>query len=233
MTPPTSASAHPRSAIEKGEIDAIANVDPLIAKLEASGKVVVMADTRTMQGSDKVFGGTMSAAVVYLKRDFLVANPNTVQALVNAFYRTLQWMQKASPEQIADNVPQEYWLGDKALYLAALKADLQVYSLDGGRQCGQPRALAEFSATTRQRDRRRAHRPAQDLGGAVCRGRGEAQLTCGRSGPPSRSWARVVDGWARAGAAMAKTPCRAADLPFGLAPASPPSRSAPRSAANL
>jgi NitT/TauT family transport system substrate-binding protein len=119
------------AAIEKGEIDAIANVDPVIAKLEASGKVVVMADTRTTEGSDKVFGGTMSAAVVYLKRDFLLANPNTVQALVNAFYRTLQWMQKASPEQIADSVPQEYWLGDKALYLAALKADLQVYSLDG------------------------------------------------------------------------------------------------------
>ena len=43
--------------------------------------------------------------VAYLKRDFLAANPNSVQ--------------------------QEYWLGDKALYLAALEADLQVYSRDG------------------------------------------------------------------------------------------------------
>ena len=68
-----------------------------------------MADTRTTEGTDKVFGGTMSAAVVHLKRDFHVANPNTVQALVNAFYQTLQWMQKASPEQIADSVPHQYW----------------------------------------------------------------------------------------------------------------------------
>ena len=125
------AGASAVAAIERGEIDAIANVDPVIAKLEASGKVVVMADTRTTEGSDKVFGGTMSAAVAYLKRDFLAANPNTVQALVNAFYQTLQWMQKASPEQIADSVPQEYWLSDKPLYVAALKADLQVYSRDG------------------------------------------------------------------------------------------------------
>src|SRR5262249_20173815 len=63
--------------------------------------------------------------------DFLERNPNTVQALVNAFMQTLQWMQTASPEQIADSVPQEYWLGDKALYLAAGKANMQVYSRDG------------------------------------------------------------------------------------------------------
>ena len=58
-------------------------------------------------------------------------NPNTVQALVNAFYKTLRWIDKATPEQIADNVPQEYWLGDKALYMAAVKASLQIYSRDG------------------------------------------------------------------------------------------------------
>ena len=28
-------------------------------------------------------------------------------------------------------MPQEYWLGDKALYMAAVKANLQVYSRDG------------------------------------------------------------------------------------------------------
>src|SRR5262249_33953928 len=111
--------------------DAISNVDPVIAKLEASGEVVIMAETRTTEGANKVFGGTMSAAVAYLKRDFLEKYPDTVQALVNAFYKTLTWLDQATPEQIADSVPQEYWLGDKALYIAALKANLQVYSRDG------------------------------------------------------------------------------------------------------
>jgi NitT/TauT family transport system substrate-binding protein len=119
------------AAIQKGEIDAISNIDPVIAKLESTGDVVVMADTRTTEGADKVFGGTMSAAVAYLKRDFVEKNPNTVQALVNAFYKTLKWIDKATPEQIADNVPQEYWLGDKPLYIAAVKANLQIYSRDG------------------------------------------------------------------------------------------------------
>jgi NitT/TauT family transport system substrate-binding protein len=119
------------AAIKRGEIDAISNIDPVIATLEASGDVVVMADTRTSEGATKVFGGTMPAAVLYFKRDFIEKNPNTVQALVNAFYKSLKWLEKATPEQIADTVPQEYWLGDKALYMKAVQANRQVYSQDG------------------------------------------------------------------------------------------------------
>jgi len=125
------ASASAIAAIQKGEIDAISNVDPVISKLQSTGDVVVLAETRTTEGTTQVFGGPMSAAVLYLKRDFMEKNPNTVQALVNAFYKGLKWLEKASPDEIADKVPQEYWLGDKALYIAAVKNNLQVYSRDG------------------------------------------------------------------------------------------------------
>jgi NitT/TauT family transport system substrate-binding protein len=119
------------AAMRKGELDALSNIDPMIAMLEASGDVVVMAETRTTEGTTKVFGGPMSAAVLYLRRDFIEQNPNTVQALVNAFYKTLKWIDKASPDEIADKVPQEFWLGDKTLYTTAVKANLQTYSRDG------------------------------------------------------------------------------------------------------
>lgn len=119
------------AAMRKGELDAISNIDPMIAMLEASGDAVVLAETRTTEGTTKVFGGPMPAGVLYIRRDFIDKNPNTVQALVNAFYKTLRWIDKATPEQIANNVPQEYWLGDKTLYMTAVKANLQVYSRDG------------------------------------------------------------------------------------------------------
>jgi NitT/TauT family transport system substrate-binding protein len=125
------ASASAIAAIQRGEIDAISNVDPVMSKLETGGDIVVLAETRTTEGATKVLGGPMSAAVLYLKRDFLEKNPNTVQALVNAFYKGLKWLASATPEQVADNVPREYWLGDKALYMAAVKNNLQVYSRDG------------------------------------------------------------------------------------------------------
>jgi NitT/TauT family transport system substrate-binding protein len=119
------------AAMRKGEIDAISNIDPMIAMLETAGDVVIMAETRTTEGTTKVFGGPMSAGVLYSRKDFIDKNPNTVQALVNAFYKTLRWLDKATPEQVADAVPKEYWLGDKALYMAAVKASLQIYSRDG------------------------------------------------------------------------------------------------------
>jgi NitT/TauT family transport system substrate-binding protein len=69
--------------------------------------------------------------VLYLKREFIEKNPNTVQALVNAFYKSLKWLEKATPEQIAATVPEDYYLGDKPLYLAAAKANKPIYSLTG------------------------------------------------------------------------------------------------------
>ncbi len=125
------AGASAVAAMQKGDIDALANIDPMITKLAQDGDIKVVADSRTEEGTRAIFGGSNPAAVLYLKHDFALQNPNTVQALVNAFYKTLQWLDKATPEQIAATVPQDYFLGDKGLYLAALKANQQVYSKTG------------------------------------------------------------------------------------------------------
>jgi sulfonate transport system substrate-binding protein len=119
------------AAVKKGDIDALSNLDPMITKLEQDGDIKVVVDTRTEEGTRAIFGGSNPAAVLYLKQDFIEKNPNTVQALVNAFYKTLKWLEKATPEDIAATVPEEYFLGDRALYLAAVKANKPVYSLTG------------------------------------------------------------------------------------------------------
>ncbi len=119
------------AAMKKGDIDALANLEPVLSKLEQDGDAVTVAETRTVEGTTLAFGGPMPAAVLYLKSEFADKNPNTVQALVNAFYKTLKWLEKATPEEVAAKVPPEFLLGDKALYVAAVKASLQTYSRDG------------------------------------------------------------------------------------------------------
>jgi sulfonate transport system substrate-binding protein len=119
------------AAIKKGEIDAISNLDPAISKLEQDGDIAILADSRTEDGNMKLFGGNNPAAVVYLKADFIEKNPVTVQRLVNAFYKALRWREKATPEDVAKAVPEEYHLGDRALYLAAVKASAPMYSKTG------------------------------------------------------------------------------------------------------
>ena len=119
------------AAIKRGDVDAISHLDPVIAKLEEDGDIVTLIDTRTEAGTRALFGGSNPAAVVYLKQDFIDANPNTTQAIVNAFVKALKWLKKAKPEDVAASVPEEYTLGDKTLYLKAVKNSLESYSRTG------------------------------------------------------------------------------------------------------
>lgn len=123
--------AAPVAAIKKGDIDALSNTEPANSKLVKDGDVIVVADTTTTEGVNKLLGGPMSAAVLYSKADFIEKNPQTVQALVNAFYKTIKWLDKATPDQVAAKMPEEYMLGDKTLYVDAIKAMADAFSKDG------------------------------------------------------------------------------------------------------
>jgi NitT/TauT family transport system substrate-binding protein len=119
------------AGMKKGEIDIISHLDPVISKLEDDGDIQILFDTRTEAGTKALFGGSNPAAVVYAKSDFVAANPNTVQRLVNAHVKALKWLASATPENVADLVPPEYHLGDKPLYLKAVKSSLESYSRSG------------------------------------------------------------------------------------------------------
>jgi NitT/TauT family transport system substrate-binding protein len=90
-----------------------------------------MVETVTVQGAKAVFGSPLPAGSLYTREDFITTNPKTVQALTNAMVRALKWLNAASAEDVARAVPPEYLLGDRALYLAALKRMRESYSKDG------------------------------------------------------------------------------------------------------
>ncbi len=116
--------------MKRGEIDALANLDPVIATLEASGDVVAVVDTRTSKGMQEVYGGAYAAGCIYAPVDFVRKNPNTTQAVVNAIVRALRFIQQSTPEQIVAGVPASFYT-DKATYTAALKANLDNFKHDG------------------------------------------------------------------------------------------------------
>ena len=124
-------SAGAVSALRSGQIDAIINSDPVVTILEQSGDAKPLADMRTPATSEAVFGGPYPEASVYAKADFVKKNPHTVQAITNAVVKAERWMHDATPDQIADALPEEYLLGDRALYLKALGNMRTCYSPDG------------------------------------------------------------------------------------------------------
>jgi NitT/TauT family transport system substrate-binding protein len=119
------------AAVDQGRVDVVSQTDPAVTMLEKEGKVKVIAETRTPEGTAKLFGGPMPAASLYAPIEFVKKNPNTVQALTNAMVRTLIWMGDATPQQILNTVPEEYLLGNKAMYLFAYNNVKTAYSKDG------------------------------------------------------------------------------------------------------
>lgn len=119
------------AAMKKGDIDAISHLDPVISKLESDGDIFVLIDTRTEAGTRALFGGTNPAAVVYTRNDFIEKNPDGAQKITNAFIKALKWIASAKPDEIAASVPEEYYLGDKPLYLRAVQNSLESYSRSG------------------------------------------------------------------------------------------------------
>jgi NitT/TauT family transport system substrate-binding protein len=124
-------SAGALAALRSGQVDAISNIDPVMTMLEQKGDVKIVGDTRTLKGTQEVFGGPMPAASLCANADFVQKNPNTCQALANAVVHALKWLQTAGPSDIIKTVPEAYLLGDRALYLASFQKVREAISLDG------------------------------------------------------------------------------------------------------
>lgn len=125
------ATAGAVAALRAGKIDAISNIDPAITMLEASGDLKVIADARSTAGAKALFGGPLPAGCLYAPTEFVEKNPHTVQAMTRAMVRALKWLQTATPDQVADTVPGEYLVGDRALYIATYEKVRESYSDDG------------------------------------------------------------------------------------------------------
>ena len=124
-------SAGALAALRSGQIDAMSNTDPVMTMLEQKGDVKIISDTRTLKGTQEVFGGPMPAACFYTHSEFVQKNPQTCQALANAIVHGLKWLQTAGPSDIIKTVPEGYLLGDRALYLASFNKVREAISLDG------------------------------------------------------------------------------------------------------
>jgi NitT/TauT family transport system substrate-binding protein len=119
------------NALKSGQIDAISNTDPVMTKLELDNAIKVIADTRTLKGTEAVWGAPLPAGVLHAAIEFVQKNPNTVQALANAIVRADKWIARASATDVAKVVPESYLLGDRALYLFSYDKVKEAISPDG------------------------------------------------------------------------------------------------------
>jgi NitT/TauT family transport system substrate-binding protein len=132
----TGTTATAVAAAKRAEIDAIVTSDPMASLMTNEKLITIVADTRTPEGTQKVYGGPYPGGVVYASSSFIEKNPKTTQAVVNAFVRGLNWIASHSPDEIAKLMPPEYALGNFPVYTQAIAASKAMYSPDGRFQPG-------------------------------------------------------------------------------------------------
>lgn len=119
------------SAVRSGQIDAICNLEPAMTQLELSGDIKIIADSRTLRGTQAIFGGDMPGACLYALPEYIQKNRLVVQAMSNAIVRALKWLQTAGPRDLIRGMPEANLLGDRGLFLATYQNMRESISLDG------------------------------------------------------------------------------------------------------
>jgi NitT/TauT family transport system substrate-binding protein len=120
------------AAMEQGQIDAAIMLDPAVTVLQGShADLRILSDTRTQKDNQAVFGGDYPGGALYTTTAWIASHDKETQALTNAIVNTLKWIHSHSPEEIMAKMPAEMVGKDKALYLAALKNTIPMYSETG------------------------------------------------------------------------------------------------------
>ena len=119
------------NAMREGRIDAGMATEPTISRLLQAGDARVLVDLRTPASTQAVLGGLYPGACLYMTTQWVNTHRPQVQRLVNAIVKALRFIDRHSAQDIAKQVPPEYFLGDEGLYVSALRDSKSMFLADG------------------------------------------------------------------------------------------------------
>src|SRR6266704_1480466 len=129
------------AALQQGKIDAGMTTEPTISRILSSGVGKVLVDLRSPQSTQAALGGPYPFICLFMNNSYVSSHQDVVQKLVNAYVKTLKWMHTHTAEQIADQMPADYYAGNKALYVTALQNQMTIFSPDGSMPDGAPQSV--------------------------------------------------------------------------------------------
>ena len=143
------------AAIKQNRIDAGMTTEPTVSQLLKSGDAKVLVDMRSLDGTRAALGGTYPASSLYVQSAWLDTHKDAAQKLARAFVHTLQYLHTHTADEIAAQMPKDYYGSDKALYVSALKASLPMYTADGKMPADGPdtvlKVLAGFNPSVKDK----------------------------------------------------------------------------------
>ena len=143
------------AAIKQDQIQAGMTTEPTIGQLLKMGAATVFVDMRTPEKTKEALGGPYPAASFYVQSTWLDGHKDEAQKLANALVKTLHWINDHSAEEISDQMPKDYYVGDKALYVKGLADGKAMFTADGKMPADGPetvlKVLSSFSRNLKGR----------------------------------------------------------------------------------
>jgi sulfonate transport system substrate-binding protein len=119
-------------AMTHKNVDCAMTTEPTVSQLLANKQAYILMDMRSASGTAAALGGEYPATSLYLSTSYIQSHQDTVQKLVNAYVKTLKWIQDHTAAQIADMMPADYYAGvGKAAYITALSNEKGIYNPTG------------------------------------------------------------------------------------------------------
>lgn len=126
------------AAMQQKKIAAGMTTFPTISRLVNSGKGKILVSLLTPDSTRAALGGDYPFIGIFAKNDWVNSNKDVAQRLVNAYVKTLKYIHSHTAAEIADQMPSDYYAGDKASYVSDLQSQLGIFGTDCKMPAGGP-----------------------------------------------------------------------------------------------
>lgn len=132
------------AAIQQKKIAAGMTTYPTISRLVNSGKGKILVSLLTPESTRAALGGDYPFIGIFAKNDWVNSNKAVAQRLVNAYVKTLKYIHSHTADEIAGQMPTDYYAGDKASYVADLQSQLSIFGTDCKMPAGGPETVQKI-----------------------------------------------------------------------------------------
>jgi NitT/TauT family transport system substrate-binding protein len=132
------------AAIQQKKIAAGMTTYPTISRLVNSGKGKILVSLLTPQDTRAALGGDYPFIGIFAQNSWVNSNKDVAQRLVNAYVKTLKYIHSHSADEIASQMPADYYAGDKASYVADLQSQLSIFGTDCRMPAGGPETVQKI-----------------------------------------------------------------------------------------
>lgn len=97
--------------LQTGQVDIAAFLEPMASVLLSTKSVTTLYDLSTREGTIAALGAPFPAQCIIMAPRYIETHPDTTQHLVNAFVKTMRWMNSHSADEIVAKLPATYFTG--------------------------------------------------------------------------------------------------------------------------